>query len=148
MPEDWNTENATYLGITGKCAQRNCLATEVCVPTISTTGVKDGACLSYPAVCDQLSVNGGDVVYNAATLQEQSATWTCRPGHYMLPAVASGQLTCDVIGQWSPVGVSCKQVLVSITQLYFRGDLLRLRGWGWGVTFVLYGSAHIILALF
>jgi phage baseplate assembly protein gpV len=128
MPKSWNTESAADLGITGKCAERHCAATEVCVPTISTTGVKDGACLSYPAICGQLSVNGGEVAQKAATIQEQSATLTCRAGHYMLPAGASGQLTCDVRGQWSPEGASCEQVRnwSLLPNYIFRSNLLCL----------------------
>jgi hypothetical protein len=140
MPEGWKTEDATDLGITGKCAERHCADTEVCVPTNLTTGVKDGVCVSYPAVCDQLSVKGGDVVYKAATLQDQSATLTYRPRHYMLPAGASGQLTCDVRGQWSPGGVSCQVRNWSLLLNYiFTVDLLR--------TFVFWGSAYIVPAL-
>jgi hypothetical protein len=51
------------------------------------------------------------------------------PGHYMLPAGASGQLTCDVRGKWSPEGVSCEQVRSCWSLLpnyIFRVDLICL----------------------
>jgi hypothetical protein len=126
MPQGWNTTTATNMSITGRCAERNCSATEVCVPTLSTSGAKDRGCFNYAAVCGNITISGGDLLFNG-TMQEQNATLTCRPGRHMLPTGASGQLICDVRGRWLPENSSCDLVGIKSFSISFITILLILK---------------------